>query len=72
MLLEDMLTAMSRFDCARALEILKHAVVEYAPAVSVHDLVWQRQSEFLAEQRKVTDLKLRRIIRPTGSTESLR
>lgn len=72
MLLEDMLTAMSRFDCARALEILKQAVVEYAPAVSVHDLVWQRQSEFLAEQRKVTDLKLRRIIRPTGSTESLR
>lgn len=72
MLLEDMLTAMSRFDCVRALDILKQAVVEFTPAVAVHDLVWQRQSEFLAEQRKVTDLKIRRVIRPVAPTESLR
>lgn len=71
-LLENMLTAMSRFDCGRALEILKQAVVEYSPEAAVHDLVWQRQSQFLAEQRKVTDLKIRRVIRPVGPSESSR
>ncbi len=68
-LLENLLTTMSRFDCQRALDLLKQAVVEYAPAPEAHDLVWNRQSEMLAEQRKVTDLKTRRMTRqhPTES-----
>jgi hypothetical protein len=71
-LLENLLTTMSRFDCQRALDLLKQAVVEYAPAPEVHDIVWNRQSEMLAEQRKVTDLKTRRMTRQQGPSESTR
>lgn len=71
-LLDNLLTTMSRFDCARALELLQQAVVEYKPAPDMHDLVWARQSENLAEQRKVTDLKTRRLIRQPTSSDVLR
>jgi FlaA1/EpsC-like NDP-sugar epimerase len=65
-LLENLLTTMSRFDCPRALDLLLQAVVEYKPAAEIHDIVWSRQSEILAEQRKVTDLKTRRLTRQSA------
>ena len=71
-LLENLLTTMSRFDCQRALELLRQTVVEYTPAAEVHDIVWSRQSEILAEQRKVTDLKTRRLTRQIGPTDGVR
>lgn len=71
-LLDNLLTSMSRFDCARALELLQQSVVEYKPAPEIHDLVWARQSENLAEQRKVTDLKTRRLIRQPAPSDFLR
>ena len=71
-LLENLLTTMSRFDCPRALDLLMQAVVEYKPAVEIHDLVWSRQSEILAEQRKVTDLKTRRLTRQPSPSDTAR
>jgi len=71
-LLENLLTTMSRFDCPRALDLLMQAVVEYKPAVEIHDLVWSRQSEILAEQRKVTDLKTRRLTRQPSPSDAAR
>ena len=71
-LLENLLTAMSRFDCRRALDLLKQSVVEYVPAPEMHDLVWSRQSEILAEQRKVTDLQTRRLTRKLPPSETAR
>ncbi|MBS0613401.1 MAG: polysaccharide biosynthesis protein, partial [Proteobacteria bacterium] len=71
-ILDNLLTAMSRFDCQGAMDILKQAVVEYTPAPAIYDLVWQRQSEMLAEQRKVTDLRIRRLVRHNVPSETLR
>ena len=71
-LLENLLTTMSRFDCPRALDLLMQAVVEYKPAVEIHDLVWSRQSEILAEKRKVTDLKTRRLTRQPSPSDAAR
>lgn len=71
-LLDNLLTAMSRFDCQRALDLLKQSVVEYVPAPEMHDLVWSRQSEILAEQRKVTDLQTRRLTRKLPPSETAR
>ncbi len=71
-LLENLLTAMSRFDCQRAVDLLQQAVVEYKPSIDFHDIVWQRQSEQLAELRKVTELKTRRLPRQVGPSEGAR
>ncbi len=65
-MLDEILAAMSRFDCPRALQLLSEVVVEYKPAPEPHDLVWARQVALPADDRKVTSLKLRRIIRNTG------
>ena len=43
-LLEEILVAMSRFDCHRALHLLGEVVEEYKPAPESHDLVWARQA----------------------------
>ena len=43
-LLNEILVAMSRFDCQRALQLLSDVVEEYTPAPQPHDLVWARQS----------------------------
>jgi hypothetical protein len=53
---------MRRFDCPRALELLREAVVEYRPTGQMHNLVWTRQQALAqpADQRKVTDLQRRR------------
>ena len=69
-LLEELLVAMSRFDCHRALNLLAEVVEEYKPAPQSHDLVWARQSVAAADDRKVTNLKPRRIVRNTGPTDT--
>jgi FlaA1/EpsC-like NDP-sugar epimerase len=71
-LLDEILTAMSRFDCQRALQLLSDAVAEYTPAPNPHDLVWARQTTLTADDRKVTSLKPRRIVRLTGPTDTAR
>jgi FlaA1/EpsC-like NDP-sugar epimerase len=69
-LLEEILVAMSRFDCHRALNLLGEVVEEYKPAPESHDLVWARQAAMTADDRKVTNLKPRRIVRNTGPTDT--
>jgi FlaA1/EpsC-like NDP-sugar epimerase len=69
-LLEEILVAMSRFDCHRALQLLSEVVEEYKPAPESHDLVSARQSAQSAGDRKVTSLKPRRIVRNTGPTDT--
>jgi FlaA1/EpsC-like NDP-sugar epimerase len=65
-MLDEILAAMSRFDCPRALQLLSEVVVEYKPAPESHDLVWARQAALPADDRKVTSLKVRRVVRNTG------
>ena len=69
-LLEEILVAMSRFDCHRALQLLGEGVEEYKPAPESHDLVWARQTAAITDDRKVTNLKSRRIVRNTGPTDT--
>jgi FlaA1/EpsC-like NDP-sugar epimerase len=69
-LLEEILVAMSRFDCHRALHLLGEVVEEYRPAPESHDLVWARQAAMTADDRKVTSLKPRRIVRNAGPTDT--
>ncbi len=69
-LLEEILVAMSRFDCHRALHLLGEVVEEYQPAPESHDLVWARQTAMTVDDRKVTSLKPRRIVRNTGPTDT--
>jgi FlaA1/EpsC-like NDP-sugar epimerase len=69
-LLEEILVAMSRFDCHRALQLLGEVVEEYKPAPDTHDLVWARQTAVSADDRKITSLKPRRIVRSTGPTDT--
>jgi len=43
-LLDELLTAMDRFDCASARDILMRGVREYAPAERIQDSVWLRSA----------------------------
>jgi len=63
---------MSRFDCGRALHLLNEVVAEYTPAPQPHDLVWARQSTMPMDDRKVTNLKPRRVARLTGPSDTAR
>ena len=65
-MLDEILAAMSRFDCPRALQLLSEVVVEYKPAPESHDLVWARQAALPTDDRKVTSLKVRRVVRNSG------
>jgi FlaA1/EpsC-like NDP-sugar epimerase len=65
-MLDEILAAMGRFDCPRALQLLGEVVVEYKPAPESHDLVWARQAALPADDRKVTSLKVRRVVRNSG------
>jgi FlaA1/EpsC-like NDP-sugar epimerase len=67
--LNEVMAAMSRFDCQRSLQLLSDVVAEYTPAPQPHDLVWARQSTMGSDDRKVTNLKPRRIARSAGSTD---
>jgi FlaA1/EpsC-like NDP-sugar epimerase len=72
MQLDEILVAMNRYDCQRALQLLSDAVVEYQPAPESHDLVLARQAAVAPDDRKVTSLKVRRITRITGPTDTAR
>jgi FlaA1/EpsC-like NDP-sugar epimerase len=65
-MLDELLTAMNRFDCQRALQLLSETVIEYRPAPEPHDLVSARQAMLAPDDRKVTNLKVRRVLRHTN------
>ena len=66
-MLDEILAAMSRFDCHRALQLLSEVVVEYKPAPGVaRPRLGAAGGRRRADDRKVTSLKVRRIIRNTG------
>ena len=67
--LNEVVAAMSRFDCQRSLQLLSDVVAEYTPAPQPHDLVWGRQSTMTSDDRKVTNLKPRRVVRSASSTD---
>ncbi|HEX3945941.1 MAG TPA: nucleoside-diphosphate sugar epimerase/dehydratase [Rhizomicrobium sp.] len=71
-LLNEIMAAMSRFDCPRTLQLLNDVVAEYTPAPQPHDLVWARQSTMTSDDRKVTSLKPRRVARITGPSDTAR
>jgi FlaA1/EpsC-like NDP-sugar epimerase len=71
-LLDEILVAMNRFDCQRALQLLSDVVEEYIPAPNPHDLMWARQGTLAPDDRKVTSLKPRRIARLGGPTDTAR
>jgi FlaA1/EpsC-like NDP-sugar epimerase len=58
--LREMMGALRAFDCARAVELLQRAVVEYQASAELHDLVTLEKRDVAAEQRKVTALQSRR------------
>jgi len=68
-LLNEIMAAMSRFDCPRSLHLLNEVVAEYTPAPQPHDLVWGRQCTMPVDDRKVTSLKPRRVARSPISTD---
>jgi FlaA1/EpsC-like NDP-sugar epimerase len=76
-MLDEILGAMNRYDCARALQVLNEVVIEYKPAPESHDLVSGRQASQPADDRKVTNIKVRRVVRnstpsTTGPTDTAR
>jgi hypothetical protein len=61
LLLNELLEALNRFDCAAVRELLMQAVAEYRPMQDIQDHVWQRkQLAANVEAGKVTDLSARR------------
>jgi FlaA1/EpsC-like NDP-sugar epimerase len=71
-LLNEILEAMGRYDCQRSLQILSDVVAEYTPAPQPHDLIWARQTTMTTDDRKVTSLKPRRVVRMTGPSDTAR
>jgi FlaA1/EpsC-like NDP-sugar epimerase len=69
-LLEELVTAVNRCDCIRTLQLLRDGVVEYKPASDSHDLVWSRQIATTLDDRKVTNLKPRRVVRTSGPPDT--
>jgi FlaA1/EpsC-like NDP-sugar epimerase len=72
-LLEDLGTAMRRFDCRAARDLLERAVKEYRPGLEIQDLVWVRRGHAgavgappvaAALESKVTELSSRRSRQP--------
>ena len=67
-LLNELLEALNKFDCAAVRELLMQAVAEYRPMHDLHDHVWQRkQLSASVEAGKVTDLAARRARVQQGS-----
>jgi FlaA1/EpsC-like NDP-sugar epimerase len=71
-LLNEIVEAMGRYDCQRSLQILSDVVAEYTPAPQSHDLMWARQTTMTTDDRKVTSLKPRRVVRMTGPSDTAR
>jgi hypothetical protein len=70
--LNEVIATMSRFDCQRSLQLLSDVVAEYTPAPQPHDLVWARQCTTATDDRKVTSLKPRRVVRISTPTDNAR
>ena len=66
-ILDEILTAIGRYDCPRALQLLSEAVVEYKAPPQPHDLVWAREAVTTVDDRKVTSIKARRPVRPAST-----
>jgi len=62
-MLEELIETMGRCDVLRAMELLQQAVIEYTPAFEVHDLVWSHRTAEVTDERKVTNLSARRVLR---------
>ncbi len=58
--LDQMLIALSKFDCVRARELLMQSVAEYRPVGEIQDLVWAKKVSPVAEPSNVTTLQKRR------------
>jgi FlaA1/EpsC-like NDP-sugar epimerase len=71
-LLNEIMEAMGRYDCQQSLQILSDVVAEYTPAPQPHDLMWARQTTMATDDRKVTSLKPRRVVRMTGPSDTAR
>jgi FlaA1/EpsC-like NDP-sugar epimerase len=71
-LLNEILEAMGRYDCQRSLQLLSDVVAEYTPAPQPHDLMWGRQTTMTTDDRKVTSLKPRRVVRMSGPSDTAR
>ena len=69
-MLDELVASMGRFECQRSLQLLSEVVVEYKPAPESHDLVLARQAVAPLDNRKVTSLKVRRVVRNTGPTST--
>jgi FlaA1/EpsC-like NDP-sugar epimerase len=71
-LLNETMEAMSHYDCQRSLQLLSDVVAEYTPAPQPHDLMWSRQTTMATDDRKVTSLKPRRVVRMSGPSDTAR
>jgi len=71
-LLNQILESMGRYDCQHSLQILSDVVAEYTPAPQPHDLMWARQTTMTTDDRKVTSLKPRRVVRMSGPSDTAR
>jgi len=71
-LLNEIMEAMSRYDCQSSLQLLSDVVAEYTPAPQPHDLMWARQTTMTPDDRKVTSLKPRRVVRMNGPSDTAR
>jgi FlaA1/EpsC-like NDP-sugar epimerase len=60
-LLDELLTAITEFNCEQALALLREAVAEYRPVTQIQDLVWlQSQDPATVNRSPVTDIRSHR------------
>ena len=67
--LDELLLALTRFDCDRARQLLMQTVAEYKPTGDIQDLVWSRKTALAhAEMKNVTAIQPRRarVAPPVG------
>jgi FlaA1/EpsC-like NDP-sugar epimerase len=71
-LLEQLRTAMGRFDCGAARSILERVVTEYRPTGELQDLVWMRRAGLalptLHSEAKIMDLQAHRASKAPPQT----
>jgi FlaA1/EpsC-like NDP-sugar epimerase len=65
-ILDELLLALTAFDCDRALNLLSEAVAEYRRMPEMRDYVWARQATSKTDVRKVSDLAAKRRLSELG------
>jgi FlaA1/EpsC-like NDP-sugar epimerase len=66
-LLDELLGALTAFDCEKALTVLSEAVAEYRRMPETRDYVWARKStQAKADDRKVSDISTKRRFSELG------